>query len=126
MAEEIINELVGVLVERTKKLIQLTQDLINEKIGNLKVTNKYAMNIGTQAALRWKDWDPSQSEDIFEMNKECVDILCDFHYFVRLQKYENEERFCISGDVSFLAEIKECNTLLGVIDLLIEELGLTN
>ena len=126
MAEVSIQQLMEILTERTKKLILLSQEIIKQKISEVHFSNETAMKLGLKAVNEWTEWDPSQSEDIFEMNKECIDILCDFHHALRIQKYECEKLYCLSGEEKLLPVIKENNEIRDMIDLVIEELGFTN
>ena len=126
MAEVSIQQLMEILAERTKKLILLSQEIIKQKISDVSFSNETAKKLGIEAATKWTEWDPSESEDIFEMNKECIDILCDFHHALRIQKYECEKLYCLSGEEKLLPVIKENNEIRDMIDLLIEELGFTN
>ena len=126
MAEVSIQQLMEILTERTKKLILLSQEIIKQKISEVHFSNETATKLGLKPVNEWTEWDPSQSEDIFEMNKECIDILCDFHHALRIQKYECEKQYSISGEEKILTVIKENNEIRDMIDLLVEELGFTN
>lgn len=121
MSEVSIQEVLRLLAEQTKTLVMKTQELMKTKIGNCPLISPIGLSYAKEAGLKWAKWDPSECEDVFDMNEECSDILCDIHHAIRIELYHCELLLALQGNDSMKVNINKCSDCLSSIDSLLDE-----
>lgn len=121
MSEVSIDQVLSHLALQTKNLIIKTEELIKTKIANFNFIGTSSLAYAKEAALKWSKWDIEECEDIFDMNEQCSDILCDFHHAFRIALYQCEYHLLLQENDTLKDYISKCKDCLSCIDSILDE-----